>query len=157
MVHIPVTAARPHRRRKWARQQGETVAQVHPQRDISYPEQLSALYWARIATAATITAWSSPAACSLHLKIFCSLYHQVLIQSAWQSNLQGDLLQNSCSNLTISLYQSCSSINQLQIDYRDLAHLLTPSSLNRVQSLADLTVRPVSDYMSDWQQYFESI
>jgi hypothetical protein len=69
----------------------------------------------------------------------------------------GDLFQISCSNLTIHLYQSCSPINQLQIDYRDLAHLLTPSSLNRVQSLAELTVRPVSDYMGDWQQYFESI
>jgi hypothetical protein len=38
---------------------------------------------ARIATSARITAWSSPAARSLHLKIFfCSLYHQGLIQSA---------------------------------------------------------------------------
>jgi hypothetical protein len=79
----------------------------------------------------------------LNLKIFCALYHQILIQSAWQSNLQGDLLQNSCSDLTISLYQSCISINQLQIDYRDMVHLLTPSSLNWVQSLADLTVRPI--------------
>jgi hypothetical protein len=61
----------------------------------------------------------------------------------------GDLFQISCSNLTIHLYQSCSPINQLQIDYRDLAHLLTPLRLNRVQSLAELTVRPVSDYMGD--------
>jgi hypothetical protein len=44
MVHIPVTTARPRRRRKWAWQQCETVARVHPQRDISNPKQLSALY-----------------------------------------------------------------------------------------------------------------
>jgi hypothetical protein len=56
MVHISVTAARPRRRRKWARQQGETVARVHPQRDISYLEQLFALHWAWIAAAATIMA-----------------------------------------------------------------------------------------------------
>ena len=37
--------------------QGETVSRAHPQHDISYPEQLSALHRARIATAATITAW----------------------------------------------------------------------------------------------------
>jgi hypothetical protein len=80
MAHTLVTAAWPRRRRKWARQQGETVrggrsgypkfscrvirvfkilgfenrypklqcvfqtvVRVHPQRDISYPKQLSAL------------------------------------------------------------------------------------------------------------------
>jgi hypothetical protein len=68
-------------------------------------------------------------------------------------HIWGDLLQNSCSNSTIHLYQSCSSINQLQFDYRDLAHLLTPLSLNQVQSLSELTIRPVSG----WHHYFRSI
>jgi hypothetical protein len=36
-------------------------------------------------------------------------------------------------------------MNQPQFDYRDLAHLLTPSSLIRVQSSAELIVSPVSE------------
>ena len=68
-----------------------------------------------------------------------TLYHQDPHESVWQNIFRGDLLQNSCRNSTIHLYQSCSSINQLQFDYRDLAHLLTPLSLNQVQSLWELT------------------
>jgi hypothetical protein len=130
----------------------------HPRWRSFHPEALSGHQRARIASPARIQARGSPVArCTAPMISFSSLYHQNTIQNTWQSLFGGDLLQILCSNLTIHLYQSCSSINQLQIDYRDLAHLLTPSSLNRVQSLAELTVRPVSDYMGDWQQYFESI
>jgi hypothetical protein len=78
-------------------------------------------------------------------------------QSVWQTDLQGPDLRSFCSNYLIHLYQSCSSINQLQFGYRDIAHLLTPLTLNQVQSSSELTVKPVSDCMDDWQQYFESI
>jgi hypothetical protein len=58
--------------------------------------------------------------------------------------LQRDLLQILCSDLTNFVHQSCSPIIQIQIDYRDLAHLPTPLSLNWIQSWANLTVSPSS-------------
>jgi hypothetical protein len=112
---------------------------------------------ARIVTSARITTRSSPAARSLHLKIFCLLYHQSLIQSSWQSNLKGDLLQSSCSNLTIPLYQSCSSINQLQFDYRNPGHLLSGLSTNPLQGSLVFTGSHNSGFCLDWQTVFWSI
>jgi hypothetical protein len=88
---------------------------------------------------------------------FCSLYHQGLIQSAWQSHLQGDLLQNSCSNLTSPLYQSCISINQLQFDYRNLDHLLSGLRTNPLQSSSGFTGSHNSGFCLDWQPTFWSI
>jgi hypothetical protein len=44
---------------------------------------------------------------------FSALYHWILIQSAWQSNLQGNLLLISCSDSTCSLCQSFSPMIQL--------------------------------------------
>jgi hypothetical protein len=63
---------------------------------------------------------------------FQLLYNGILIQSAWPNTFGDVLFQNLCSNLIIHLYQSCSSIIQLQFDYRDLAHLLTIYILNQV-------------------------
>jgi hypothetical protein len=134
------------------RQVGMTASPwSHPRWRSFHPKALSDHQRAQIASPARIQARGSLAArCTAPVISFSSLYHQNTIQNTSQSLFGRDLLQISCSNLTIHLYQSCSSINQLQIDYRDLAHLLTPSSLNQVQSLAELTIRPISDYIGDW-------
>jgi hypothetical protein len=73
----------------------------------------------------------------------CLLYHRILIQSAWQSNLQGDLFPNSCSDSTISLYQSCSIMIQLQSCYSNHSQTTTGSWSNPISKLTQLHCYPL--------------
>jgi hypothetical protein len=122
-----------------------------PPWDLFTSPLISTARLARITTTGVNSGTRSPATRGMNLKIFLqTLYHQTSYQGAWQSDFRSLDLWFSCSNYLIHLYQCCSSINQLQFDYRDLAHLLTLSSLNRVQSSLEVTVRPVSDCMCEW-------
>jgi hypothetical protein len=112
----------------------------------------------RIVAPAWITARRSPAARFNESAIFFRLlYNQGLHQSTWQSRLRSQILQLSCGELPTGLQQSYSPIYQLQFDHRNLDHLLTRSSLNRLQSSSEPIVRPVSVLSGDWQSHFLSI
>jgi hypothetical protein len=81
---------------------------------------------------------------ALHLKIFLLLYHGDLHQSFWQSIFRGVFLRFLCEKIPTGLQQSYSPIYQRQFDHRNLGHLLTRSSLNRLQSSSKLTGSQVS-------------
>jgi hypothetical protein len=110
---------------------------------------ISSPSWARITAAGADHGAGSPAARFTESVIFFrSLYHGNFLQCAWQSKLEGFVLQFSCDNPLICLYQSCSSINQLQLCYKVLGRILTKSCVIRPQSWSDTTVSQVSAYDS---------
>jgi hypothetical protein len=88
------------------------------------------LRWARITEPDANPGAQSLAVRHLNLASWSGYCTNTLpIQLVFQSNLQGDLFPNSCSDLTYSRYQSCSSMIQLQIDYSNY-----PQSSNRSYS-----------------------
>jgi hypothetical protein len=84
----------------------------------------------------------------------CLLYHRILIQSACQSNLQGDLFPNSCGDSTISLYQSCSPMIQLQSCYSNHSQTITGSWSNPISKLAELHCYPLFSSLANCQLDF---
>jgi hypothetical protein len=85
---------------------------------------------------------------------FHSLYHQDLLQSVWQRIFRVVFLRFLCDKLPTEWQQSYSPIYQLQFNLRNIGHLLTLSSLNRLQSSSEFIVSQVSVFSGDWQSDF---
>jgi hypothetical protein len=120
-------------------------ARSTPPSDLFTSTVISSPSWARISVAGADHGAGSPAARFTESVIFFrSLYHGNFLQCAWQSKLEGFVLQFSCDHPLIRLYQSCSSINQLQLCYEVLGWILTKSCIIRPQSWSDTTVSQVS-------------
>jgi hypothetical protein len=129
-TYTSTTAARPRRRSRWMDDRATIVLQTHPRGRSFYCRAQSTDPKHESWRPARIQAWGHRRRGGLNLgsdsvTVPSECHSEHLTEHIW-----GDLLQDSCSNLSIHLYQSCSSIIQLQIDYRALAHLLAPSSLN---------------------------
>jgi hypothetical protein len=97
------------------------------------------LCWAWITTVGANPSTRSPAVRHLNLAFWsghCTI--TLPIQSAYQSNLQGDLFPNSCSDSICSLYQSCSPMIQLQSTIATILNRAMNPTLIWPKSLANV-------------------
>jgi hypothetical protein len=124
---------------------------ANPGAKIIYSPQLSTLRWARIAAASANPGAGSPATKGDESRdLFQLLYNGNLIQSAWPSIIEGDLLQNLCDNLIIHLYQSCWATIHIQFCYSISSKILIGFCSNLSPKFGQCHSWPYFSPRADW-------